>query len=296
MTARRYLARIDARSHRALDASLRPLIAAWGADGWAIVGRPPRLRIAVLVPRKLPAPPTPAGVVPLPRALGGGVLKVAVLATHRDDAEPERTAAPLDAGAGTDYLAPGAPIGGDNERIGIGAVIAIDGAAHIVTCGHAFEAGATTITTLAGEDVGELRASYFASGLDAAVFEPNARGLELLADGTDAPTWCDGFRAPDAADNGRAATFWPTWRDGGAPFLEDVVAYSSCAPATAGCGSVLLPRCTAPGDSGSLLQLDGRYYAIASHRFGNNSFFTPIAAIKKRIEASGSQVTPWRPE
>ena len=102
---KRYLARIEPEHHVALEAALRAAVVAWDADGWAIVGRPPHLRIAVLVRRKLDRPPHPATVIDLPAALGGGALDVEVLATHD---VPEQ--AGLLPGAGRTFLAPGAPI------------------------------------------------------------------------------------------------------------------------------------------------------------------------------------------
>lgn len=295
---RRYLPVLDRRAHATLERALRPAIARWHAEGWAFVGVPPRMRIAVLVARKLAAPVAPATTIELPASLGSGRLKVAVLALHRDARPETATAGAMPTGAGTDYLAPGVPIGCDNERVGLAAVLALDRKPHLITCGHAIGSADSTLTTGDGAtEIGRLHRNLFSSGdnLDAAVFTPTSDGLALLQAGASAPTWCASIHEPVAGDNGKAATFWPTWADSQSPFVEDVMAFSSSIPGGVGVGYVMLPCCTARGDSGSLLQIDNSYYGLASRRDGNYSFFTPISRIKRKLEDSGAKVTPWRP-
>lgn len=284
---KRFLAKIEPNEHRALEARLRELVAVWGADGWAIIGKPGRLRIAILVPRKLAQPSAAIREVKLPRSLGGGVLKPAVIATH-NRAWDEHTAGVLPPGAGTTYLAPGSPIVGNNQRIGIGAVVSVAASVCIVTCGHT---GGNALSTLDGTEVATLRSNYLPAGLDAAVYEVNDVGLTLLRAGRSADTWATRIHDPDANDNGRPSTFWPTWQANRSSFVEDVSSYATCLPGRAVCNSILLPRCTTGGDSGSTLQLDGDYYGLASFVYGNYSFFTSIASVKQRAPS----MQPWRP-
>lgn len=297
---RRHLETISRRDHAALEPVLRHAIERWRADGWAIVGHPPRLRVAVLVPRKLPRPASPATTIALPASLGGGELKVAILATHRFT-EPSTTSGPepLAPGAGNDFLAPGAPVRGDGQRVGIGAVVSIDSRPCIITCGHAFSSSGSTLTTRDGAtEIATLRTNLFttAAPLDAAVFDATDDGVELLEGAPDASSWSASFHEPAPADNGSEATFWPTSSDGAVPFVSDVQAFSSCMPASIGCGYVMLDGCTSDGDSGSTLQLAGAYYGLASRRNGNFSFFTPLSEVRRRVEdIIGTQILPWRP-
>jgi hypothetical protein len=252
------------------------------------------------VPRKLARPASPATTIVLPARLGGGELKVAIIATHRF-AELSTTSGPqpLAPGAGIEFLAPGAPIRGDGSRVGIGAVVSIDSQPCIVTCGHAFSSSGSTLTTLDGAtDIATLRTNLFTTTapLDAAVFDATDDGVQLLEAAPDASSWSASFHEPAAADNGSEATFWPTSNDGAAPFVSDVRAFSSCVPASIGCGYVMLDGCTTNGDSGSTLQLAGAYYGLGSRRNGNFSFFTPLSEVRRRVEdIVGTQILPWRP-
>lgn len=296
---RRYLPALTRRQHSSLDRLLRQAIKNWDAEGWAFVGTPPRVRVAVLVAKKLASPRNPADTIALPDSLGGGELKVSVLALHRDARPITSTAgSALPAGAGTSYLAPGVPIGCDNERVGLGAVFRINGAPHIVTCAHALSSSQSTLTTCDGStEIGTLRDDFLSSGggLDAAVFTVTTDGLALLDAGKTVTTWCDSFHEPAAGDNGHEVTFWPTWTDSQSSFVEDILSFSSSVPGGVGDGYVMLPCCTALGDSGSLLQLGSAYYGLASQRDGNYSFFTPLSLVKRRLQQAGANVTTWRP-
>jgi hypothetical protein len=294
---RRTLPALAPRHHAMLERSLRRAIKVWDAEGWAFIGSPPRLRIAVLVRERLERPPHPVTTIALPRSLGGGRLKIAVIALNRES-ETRDLGQAVPPGGGISYLAPGVPISCDDARIGIGAVVAVDDQPHIVTCGHAISSDEATLTTVDGEtEIAALRANFFAAGdrLDAAVFTVNPDGLALLRQGAAAPTWCDGFHEPTASDNNRDATFWPTWANAQDSFDRAVVAFSACVPAGVGCGYVMLARCTNPGDSGSTLQIDNQYLALASQRDGEHSFFTPLSAVVNKLRASGASVAPWRP-
>ncbi len=298
---RRYLADVPRRAHAELDTCMRAAIKSWDAEGWAIIGTPPRLRVAVLVARKLARPRKPVAKIPLPRSLGGGLLKPAVIALHRDvrvdGPTSGDTSSPLPPGGGIDYLAPGVPVGWNGERIGIGAVIEIGSTPHVITCGHV--PTSETVLTTADDDteIGTLKTNYFraADRLDAAVFRLNADGISLLRRGTTASSWCSSIRVPRAADNHEEATFWPTFAAQQSPFVEDVLSYAACVPGGVGCGYVMLTCCTHPGDSGSSLQLASSYYGLASLRDGNNSFFTPISEVRRRLEDEGNTVGIWRP-
>jgi hypothetical protein len=296
---RRYIPSPTAKQRDEIERVLRQRIAKWNALGWAFVGEASRLRIAVLVDKKLANPPQRASTFPLPRSMGGGELKVAVMALHREKGDGYTAGgATLPPGAGIDYLAPGAQLGCDNEVVGLGAVLSIDGDVHIVTCGHAISSAKPTLTTADRSTViAELIEDYYGSNnrLDAAVFAATDEGIELLEEGKLAPTWCDGIHVPVPDDHGEEATFWPTWGAGKSSFVENVTTFSACVPNGVGCGYVALQRCTFDGDSGSSLQLAGRYYALASQRDGNLSFFTPIDAVKRRLGANGATVRTWRP-
>src|SRR6185436_499536 len=197
--------------------------------------------------------------------------------------------------AGTDFLAPGSPVLGDGERIGIAAIVEDGTAVYIITCGHPFGSPGSSLTTLDGTEIGELSTNLFdgRDGSDASLFAVNDRGLDLLADGGHTGSWCKRIHDPDATDNGQSATFWPTWSDNDPPFAAEVRAFSSCVPATSSCGAIMLDRCTSPGDSGSSLQFAGAYYGIASRRSGNYSFFTPLAEVKQRLARLGTNIIPW---
>lgn len=298
-TARKYFSSAEYLRHRAaIERDVERALAGWDADGWAIVGQPDRLRVAVFVGRKLAAPHKQHRIGTIP--LGRDRLKVAVLATHAGAADAIFTqgSAPLPPGAGTDYLAPGAPVLADQERIGIAGTLRVRGVPHVVTCGHAFPTHEGTLTTLDGTtEVATMTANLRlrAGRLDAAVLAITDDGLELFRAGATASSWCNEIRAPAPGDNQREATFWPTWADGRAPFIEEVSSFSSCVPRALGCGAILLPRCTSPGDSGSSLQLGGAYYGLASRRDGNFSAFTPLGAVKAALERTGASVTVWRP-
>lgn len=299
---RRHLPKLSRRDHADLEASLRKAIVSWGAEGWALVGRPPHMRVAILVARKLANPLVPATTVRLPPRLGGGDLKVAIHALHRRahaGAHPRTNGdgAALPGGAGTAYLAPGAPILWDDSQIGIGAVFSIGNKPFVITCGHV-DTDETSLTTTDGQtEIATLDRNFFRQPdrLDAAVFAVTSDGVALFKKGFAAPTWCSTFHTPQASDNGEEVTFWPTAQSAEPPFVEDVVSYSACVPSGVGCGYVMLTRCTSPGDSGSLLQLGTSYYALASQRDGNNSFFTPLVAVKNRLESAGKVVGTWRP-
>lgn len=275
---------------------MRKAIKEWGAEGWALIGKPPHVRVVVLVAKKLASPKAHASTITLPKSLGGRALKVAVRALHRDESSSTTSGSTLPSG-GAQYLAPGAPISCDGDRIGIGAVVAIGGSPHIVTCGHAVGSGDTLATSDGDTEIATLRNNFFTSGdrLDAAVFKVNSDGLDLLRQGASAPTWASTIHAPDAVDNESEVTFWPTWADHKSSFVEDVLSFSACIPDGVGCGYVMLTRCTNLGDSGSTLQIDGSYYALASQRDGNNSFFTPISSVVSRLRSSGATAVPWRP-
>jgi hypothetical protein len=296
---RKYIPSLDASQHRALHDLLRDRIKEWNAEGWAITGHPPQLRVTVLVDKKLAEPPVPAHSIQLPRSLGGGLLKLAIHALHRQSGDPNETSGTMPAGAGVDYLAPGSPINCDGERIGIGAVIAIGNTPHIVTCGHAVGSADKLTTTDGNTEIATLRNNFFPIGdrLDAAVFTVDTSdGLDLLHQGSLAPSWCASFQPPCINDHDADVTFWPTAADNQPSFVEKVMSCSACIPSSIGCGYVMLARCTKPGDSGSSLQLGSSYYALASRRDGNNSFFTPITTIVDRLTSSGLQVTPWSPQ
>jgi len=293
----RYLGSLTTSQQAALEREMRRAIVEWDAEGFAFVGRPPRMRLTVMVRKKLSAPRRPVGTIRLPRSLGGIDLKVAVRALHRDGgrALAQRSAVPV--GGGISYLAPGVPVLCDGARIGIGCVLTVDDRLYIVTCGHTASSSSSTLTTLDGRtDIATLATNYFLASekLDAAIYVVSGDGESLLERGAAAATWCDDIHDPEPTDNDTPATFWPTWRDGAESFVEAVESYSACVPAGTGCGYVMLTRCTTLGDSGSSLQIDGAYYALASQRDGNSSFFTPLAAVVARLE-TGASVAPWRP-
>ncbi len=295
---RKFLPSLDATEHRRLHDLLRERFAEWNAVGWAITGDPSQLRVTVLVDKKVAEPRVPARSIELPLSFGGGRLKLAVQALHRESGGADHASETMPAGAGVDYLAPGAPISCDGERIGIGAVIAIGNTPHIVTCGHAVGSADTLTTSDGNTEIATLKDNFFPIGdrLDAAVFTVNDDGLDLLHQGSLAPSWCTSFHAPADTDNDTDVTFWPTAADQQPSFVEKVMSFSACIPSSIGCGYVMLTRCTSPGDSGSSLQIGSSYYALASRRDGNNSFFTPITTIVDRLKSPGVQVTPWSPQ
>jgi hypothetical protein len=296
---RRYLPRLGPRDRVALEGIVEPELPRWGAEGWAFIGRPPRLRVAILVIKKLAETDTPVDSIPLPKSLGGGRLKPAVRALHRYDAAyTSGEASALQAGAGVDYLAPGVPIACNGDRIGLGAVLAIGHQPHIVTCGHAIGSNGTLTTADGDTEIASLRINCFvlADRLDAAVFAVNEVGRTLLHRGSLAPSWCTTVHDPVPTDHDAKVTFWPTWKDHQPAFVEEVLSFASCIPSGIGCNYVMLTRCTNPGDSGSSLQIGASYYALASRRDGNLSFFTPIAAVINRLRTGGVDVTPWSPQ
>jgi len=292
---RRYLPKLTRAQLSGLESAISTAAKDWDCDGWAVVGVPPRLRVAVLVAHRVAVPRAPTFVLELPSALGGGEIEASELATNRTlDVEQ----AFLHAGAGVNFLAPGAPLLADDVRVGLGAVFAIDGVVHLVTCGHPFGADSATLTALDGTEIATLRLNLFdgADGSDAAIFEVLDDGVAMLQAGAGEESWATGIHEPEPTDNGLDALFFPTRSDTAKPFLSPVRAFSSRPPESTRAGAIMLDRCTAPGDSGSSLLFGGEYYGIASRRSGNFSFFTPVAAVKRAAEQQLGTVTLWSPQ
>lgn len=290
--AYRYFAASDYRRHRVvIERALQARLGDWQASGWAIVGRGARLRIAVVVPRVLPAPPCAVDAI----EVRGRWLKPSVLGERGlDDAlrsrDFEATARP-----GADFLAPGVPLAAGDERIGVAAVVVVGGAPQLLTCGHALGSSGAVHTIDQRIEVATVSTNLFrtADRLDAALCELTDDGRALLEAGADARSWCKSIHRPDAADHGRDARFWPTHSDDARAFVKPVLSFSSCIPPDQ-CGRIVLAQCTRDGDSGSSLQLDGGYYGIASERRGDLSLFTSVAAVAARLAAGGIVLKPWR--
>ena len=291
------------RLHSQIESALRERAKSWGMHGWGYVGRAPRIRVAIRVPYKLHNPATPAASIPLSMGRSGRFqLKVAVEASYaraplRTTAAEAGPASPVD-----QPLAPGAPIvvaAGHPQRAGIALVVSIGGDPYLVTCGHAFDNQSQgTVRALSGKPIAQLTQNFMLDGdpLDAALCALNDAGRQLLADSSDAPSWCNAVATPDPNDNAQPATVWPTNDGNGGPFVDDVGSFSACEPALFGhpeCGFIRMPQCTWPGDSGCILTRNRRYYGLCSGVLGNASFFTPISSVMQRIRDTQGEVSLW---
>ncbi len=287
----------------------------WGLLGWSFRGPPGAIEVEVKIGggrgRKLPRVPA----LRLPRDLGGLLrLRVAVAAgrplkTSQKEEVPvgalsfaPETYAPV-----VHPLAPGAPIlvgtGSDQKTGGIAAVVVLDGKLHLLTCGHLFDGPADVFTRETGAQIATLTRSYLSTSepIDAAVCELVGDGPALLQRSSGADTWLAGWRRPTLSDNGATVVFWPTYRERTAPFEEPVSAVDAATSVLFFRGPqegfIELHRSVIPGDSGSLLALDGRYYyGLCSGQVqGSWSYFTPIAAALDRLCGDYQEVDLWQP-
>lgn len=293
------------RHNRAIEAAVRERAAEWDIHGWSFQGRSPRIRLVVKVTAKRLDKHRDLSI-PLPEAIGGQ-LKVFVRATYARrrtrSAVPFYTCSPT-GGAVT----PGASIMVDHgihrEWAGIAAVLMLEGAPHIITCGHAFIASRENVFADPedGEPIAELSRSYFYDfpRLDAALCKLNGHGVALLEESEDAETWYSRFRRPRAADNGRTAVFWATNPDSAGSFEAPISSYRTSDNVIFGDGDVHdgfieMPFIASGGDSGSLLSLNGLYYGICAGHVGDATLFTPFARVMDRVRQTNPEARLWTP-
>jgi hypothetical protein len=284
----------------AIAAALRERAGDWGLQGWSIVGREPRLRIAVRVPLRRISPRASVEAI----TVKGIRFKPAVIPTFTT-LRPRDTNGPAASGVQPYAFAPGSPIVVDGqERCGVGAFLQIDDEPHVVTCGHAFgDAGGRVRTLDSKEDVArltyDLREQPFY--LDAAVCSLTDWGLEQASDSRDAETWTAKVHTPGPSDNGRDCVLWPTHDDVPDGIELSVLSFSTdffpfCESPAGGCSFIEAEYVAPEGDSGGPLTIDGAYYGICRGTNSHSTFFTPVASVVSALQTQGKTVRPWSPE
>jgi hypothetical protein len=290
--------------HPAIDAAVRERAVDWDIHGWSFQGRSPRIRLVVKVTAKRLDKHRDLSI-PLPEAIGGR-LKVFVRATYarRRPQGPLPFSGSLTGGV----ISPGASIvigdGSNREWAGIAAVLIIEGAPHIVTCGHAFMSSREEVFAEPedGEPIAELSRSYFDDRrrLDAAICKLNEVGVELLEESCDAMTWFTRFRRPRVSDNGRMAVFWATNPESTGPYEAPISSYRTSdtilfCDGEVHDGFIEMPFIASGGDSGSLLSVNGLYYGVCAGHVGDATLFTPFARVLDRVRETNPEATLWTP-
>jgi hypothetical protein len=302
---REQLSATDVEAHgAAISRAIARRARRFGVVRWSFVGAPPSMRVEAWSRRAHHR--TRSFIVRLPSALGFRlrveiVIGVAPVVAPLSFTAPERV---------DQQLAPGAPIlvGADTgtSRAGVAAIVVIDAAAHIVTCGHAFLDGGTNVFCDGDpEPIATLTASYLDATprLDAAICALSDHGRDLLLDAGEAPTWFQSCRAPDAALNGEPVVFWPTsegFTGGRDPVSTTVLSYlastSVLFDGDPRDGFVELPFAVTPGDSGSLLATSDAMLGLCSGEIEERwSLFTPLSTVMDRLRADHGKVDLWDP-
>jgi hypothetical protein len=190
--------------------------------------------------------------------------------------------------------------------VGVAAVLVLAGRPTILTCGHA-EAFLFGDEILAGDEpdgkalaVLDRNLLSGSNPLDAALCPLTDAGIELLGESSEAPTWrFQRVRIPGPSDNGAESVFWET-HDGEdsartAPVLsfygETSVLFGPRGPDR---GFIETSHAVVGGDSGAPLSLGGRLYGLCSGFVGYTTFFTPIAAVLRRLNNEGLQCDIYR--
>lgn len=289
--------------HRAIAAAVRGRAAEWGIHGWSFQGRSPRIRLVVKVTAKRLDKHRHLSIS-MPE-MTGGRLKVFVRVTHRK----RGPSGPLPFSSPTGgAVMPGASIvvdhGDHREWAGIAAVLMLEGAPHIVTCGHAFIASREKVFADPEDEepIGELSRSYFYDRprLDAALCRLNDHGIARLEESDEAETWFPKFRRPGAADNGQIAVFWATNPEGAGPYEAPISSFRTSDSILFGDdnihdGFIEMPFIALGGDSGSVLSLNNRYYGICAGHVGDATLFTPFARVCDRVRQHNPEARLWIP-
>jgi hypothetical protein len=284
------------KAHRSIERELDRVREPWGLRGWSIVGTGSRVRLQVHVDVMIERPQTAASTITLPASIGGGDLKVSVMATHAH--LPRRSAAPGPNG----HLHPGAPIravsGGIGQRIGAAAfAVDDDGIVYLLTCGHGVSAGGHI--EVSDERVADVTLNALHSdGVDAALCKLTPHGLELANDSAESPAWFTRLHRPSVDDNNKDVKFLPTNGSATPPFTERVLSFSA-AEQVGGFwlrGLITLPECTVDGDSGSLLVREDKYYGLCTGSSGALSCFTPIASALTLFRTTLKGLHLWTPD
>jgi hypothetical protein len=301
-------------------AKARPTIAAhiaqssaqWNSHGWGVVGNARALRVEVAVPLTTLNPAAPVGTVKLPRSIGGS-LKLAVrssgqglIARSALSLPPPGPLAASVSAAVREPFAPGSRILVDSrpvQRAGVACLVSADSQTYLITCGHVFSPNAAnTAVFVNGEVVATLTHNFLddAEQLDAAYCLVTNRGLQLAAQSLNAPTWFGALLTPSAGQ-GQPAVFWPTNDSATDAVTTTINSFSSCENGLFNsfwnlslCELVRTELVTTGGDSGSLLSVRDRYYALCSGS-PSWSYYTPIEFVLDRMRNTFSEVELWQP-
>ncbi|MDD5308449.1 MAG: hypothetical protein PHU25_14095 [Deltaproteobacteria bacterium] len=297
-----------ARHRAAIDSAMRVQLRQWGAHGWRIVGKPPRIRLEVVVPTTVQRPIHAVG----PIQIADRWIKPSVVSSRVNIRRERWTDGTDPTAIGLSRaVAPGARVrvgrGDLQEFVGVAAVLLVSGRPSILTCGHA-GAFAYSDEILAGDEpdgdaIATLETNLLeeSSPLDAAVCPLTEAGLELLRESRDAPTWrFKKVKTPGVEDNDQSSVFWQTHDGDDTAPTAPVQSFSGETAALFGPrgprrGFVETGHAVEAGDSGSLLSLSSSLYGLCSGLVGHTAFFTPIAAVITRINKQGKICSIYSP-
>jgi hypothetical protein len=299
MISRKFLTQKEAKRYRpAINSILVERAEDWGLQGWSLVGKGDRLRVAVRVPLRRISPKVRASHIDL----GGLRLKVAVLPTFAF--QPPSTTAGSAFVAQRSPLAPGSPINIEGEeRGGVGAFIAIDGVPHLLTCGHVFSDSRSIVQRIDTEETVAIKTHDLRQApwwLDAAACELTAEGIDAATSSSTADSWVRRVHEPSSLDHDKTCAFWPTHEDAPDPIELTVLSSATtffpfCSAPAQDCSFVEVEYAAPPGDSGGPLMLNDAYYGICVGTNSHSTFFTPVSSVLRALRASGKKVSPWVP-
>ena len=301
----------QARGHLCAEMAAKAKL--WSSHGWAAVGPTSALRIEIAVARKLVRPAHAIGPLRLPRRMRG-LIKPCVRASLHALSLPLPSVSPRTARSGSSAastitvpLAPGTRIfvnSSQVQRAGIACFVNADDELYLVTCGHVFEPGATDTGVFAhGTRIARLTRNFLddAQQLDAAFCRVLPAGKTMLAASADAPTWYADVLSPADGQN-EDAIFWPTNEDADGAIATRIDSFSACDSTIHNdfwtslslCNMVRTEQITIAGDSGSLLSVDDKYYALCTGA-PNWSFYTPLFDVIDRMREEFTKVELWHP-
>lgn len=295
--------------HRAaIESALSKHLPRWGAHGFRVVGKSPKLRLEVLVARTVQ---TPRNAVE-PIDVGGFRLKPKVVSSGVEVRRERRADGSANSAIGAAHaIAPGARVrvgrGSTQEFVGIAAVLSLKSGPALLTCGHA-AAFSFSAEILAGDEpngdaIATLDANLLelSAPLDAAICPLTDTGVALLGQSSSAPTWrFQGVRRPSAVDNQCQTVFWQTHDGDDEAPTAPVLSFSATNTALFGArgpraGFIETHHDVVPGDSGSLLSFGPDLYGICSGFVGFTALFTPIQSVLDYLGKTGKKCSIYRP-
>lgn len=290
--------------------------ASLGIRGYYFKGPPTRPRLCIQIEHDAAAPPTALPRIVLPPPIGGELAFDVELVAPRQ--QPPKVT-PKGLPVIRQPLAPGSAIQVDGRHGGVAFLCYLNGAGHLVTCGHLFRRSVSKQSVQVGNTVVAMLVESLLPDLDAAYCALLPAGVALVKKSMDAESWLQEVKSVDTELIGRAVTFYATsgfYEEAPQTYVEndDVVQYNFRLPENSGldsakgwprvdlAGLIMTPRITIRGDSGSLLA-----WGDAGHRqylglcsgggfdgCREHSFFTPIASIIK-VLSQKFEVSLWHP-